>query len=62
MYANFCWSHNCCCYCCCSFFFHSLQIVSFLEEIAGGLLGDIPVELGKIETSNGMHNKVHQPE
>lgn len=34
----------------------SLQIVSFLEEIAGGLLGDIPVELRKIETSNGMHS------
>ncbi|CAH3162903.1 unnamed protein product [Pocillopora meandrina] len=30
----------------------SLQIVSFLEEIAGGLLGDIPVALDKIETSN----------
>nr|XP_058971271.1 uncharacterized protein LOC131797634 [Pocillopora verrucosa] len=30
----------------------SLQIVSFLEEIAGGLLGDIPVELDKIETNS----------
>ena len=40
----------------------SLQIVSFLEEIAGGLLGDIPVELDKIETSNGKHSKVYQPE
>ena len=40
----------------------SMQIVSFLEEIAGRLLGDIPVELDKIETSNGKHSKVYQPE